>query len=50
MVSNIAGTRLQGAPLQGQSIANSISLSIPWDVQLVEDQLYFTNAETHQNW
>jgi len=48
IVSTIAGTGVQGAPLQGQSIAISAALSSPWDVQLVGDQLYFANAGTHQ--
>lgn len=48
-VRTIAGTGERGRPLPATSApAAETALASPWDLALVEDQLYFANAGTHQ--
>ena len=49
-VQTIAGTGQQARDHFRHGPARTIALSSPWDLQLVERQLYITMAGTHQIW
>jgi DNA-binding beta-propeller fold protein YncE len=49
-VQTVAGTGQQAQDYFRQGPARTIELSSPWDLQLVERQLYITMAGTHQIW
>jgi len=49
-VATVAGTGQQTRDYFKQGAARTIALSSPWDLQLVERQLYITMAGTHQIW
>ena len=49
-VQTVAGTGEQTREYFRQGPARTIALSSPWDLQLVERQLYITMAGTHQIW
>lgn len=49
-VQTAAGTGQQARDYFRQGPARKIDLSSPWDLQLVERQLYITMAGTHQIW
>ena len=49
-VATVAGTGQQTRDYFKQGPARTIALSSPWDLQLVERQLYITMAGTHQIW
>jgi YVTN family beta-propeller protein len=49
-VQTIAGTGQQARDYFRHGPARTIALSSPWDLQLVERQLYITMAGTHQIW
>lgn len=49
-VETVAGTGQQSHEYFRQGPARTIELSSPWDLQLVERQLYITMAGTHQIW
>ena len=49
-VETVAGTGKQTRDYFRQGPARTIELSSPWDLQLVERQLYITMAGTHQIW
>jgi len=49
-VQTVAGTGQQARDYFQKGPARTIALSSPWDLQLVERQLYITMAGTHQIW
>ena len=49
-VETVAGTGKQAREYFRQGPARTIELSSPWDLQLVDRQLYITMAGTHQIW
>ncbi len=49
-VQTVAGTGQQAHDYFRQGPARTIELSSPWDLQLVDRQLYITMAGTHQVW
>src|SRR6185369_6821888 len=49
-VETVAGTGQQSREYFRQGPARAIALSSPWDLQLVDRQLYITMAGTHQIW
>ena len=49
-VQTVAGTGQQAQDYFRQGPARTIELSSPWDLQLVDRQLYITMAGTHQIW
>jgi DNA-binding beta-propeller fold protein YncE len=49
-VQTVAGTGQQARDYFRQGPARTIELSSPWDLQLVDRQLYITMAGTHQIW
>ncbi len=49
-VETVAGTGQQTRDYFKQGPARTIALSSPWDLQLVNRQLYITMAGTHQIW
>ncbi len=49
-VQTVAGTGQQARDYFRQGPARTIALSSPWDLQLVDRQLYITMAGTHQIW
>jgi DNA-binding beta-propeller fold protein YncE len=49
-VETVAGTGQQSREYFRQGPARTIALSSPWDLQLVDRQLYITMAGTHQIW
>jgi DNA-binding beta-propeller fold protein YncE len=49
-VETVAGTGQQSREYFRKGPARSIALSSPWDLQLVDQQLYITMAGTHQIW
>jgi thiol-disulfide isomerase/thioredoxin len=49
-VQTVAGTGQQSRDYFRQGPARTIDLSSPWDLQLVERQLYITMAGQHQIW
>ena len=50
VVQTIAGTGEQARDYFRRGSARAIPLSSPWDLQLVQRQLYITMAGTHQIW
>jgi len=50
LVQTVAGTGEQARDYFRQGPARTIPLSSPWDLQLVQRQLYITMAGTHQIW
>src|SRR6185436_19799034 len=50
VVQTVAGTGEQARDYFRQGPARTIPLSSPWDLQLVQRQLYITMAGTHQIW
>jgi DNA-binding beta-propeller fold protein YncE len=50
VVQTVAGTGEQARDYFRQGAARTIPLSSPWDLQLVQRQLYITMAGTHQIW
>ena len=50
VVETVAGTGEQARDYFRQGAARAIPLSSPWDLQLVQRQLYITMAGTHQIW
>jgi thiol-disulfide isomerase/thioredoxin len=49
-VETVAGTGQQSREYFREGPARTIALSSPWDLQLVDRQLYITMAGTHQIW
>lgn len=49
-VETVAGTGQQSREYFRKGPARTIALSSPWDLQLVDQQLYITMAGTHQIW
>lgn len=48
-VSTVAGTTKQGSVLRdSKSDPLKVSISSPWDIEIIGDDLYFANAGTHQ--
>ena len=49
LVSTVAGTGLRGAALGSGAVdGQGTALASPWDVEIVDGQIFFANAGTHQ--